>query len=572
MSVKVYRYGLLPPTNNAALVADQMRLHHRYSNKLTEIERDRRESVRKVMEAHGDIPEMQARAAELAADLKDAILVIKAQRAVTRDRSDTAAMRARVTTLRKELKARRATIKSAKKASKEDPVVNAAITDADTTAKAAVRKARAESGLYWGTYLQAEDAARQASRERRDPKFKRWDGSGKIAVQLQKGLPTDDLFKSDRRARVAPVAPSAWDSPSRGERRRTSRTVLKVRVGSRGRDPIWAEWPMIMHRPLPPEGRIKWIYVMRTREGWREKWRCCVVVDDPEIVENTGAGTIAVHIGWRSLGPGRLRVAYWSDSFGDSGCVELDPSVMSGIGKTESLRSIRDRSLDTMRPRLAAWLKDHKDDIPEWLAERTTHLCQWRSPARFAALARAWRDQPWRGGAEGYKILEDWRYRDQHLLDWEAAQRRKSRNRKEEQYRVLAANWAKSYACVVVDNIDLSKLARKKEVESEDGDIPAARYHRFVASVSSLRGAVKNACRTHNAEFFVEDAANITRECHHCRSIELFDHAHELSHTCGKCGETWDQDHNAARNLLREHAGDEVDPGSARDNKIMALG
>lgn len=37
MTTRVYKYGLLPPTHNAELVADEMRRGHRYYNRLIEI-------------------------------------------------------------------------------------------------------------------------------------------------------------------------------------------------------------------------------------------------------------------------------------------------------------------------------------------------------------------------------------------------------------------------------------------------------------------------------------------------------------------------------------------------------
>ena len=49
MATIVYQYGLLPPTRNAELVNDQMRLAHRYRNVLVEIERDRRTQVSAIL-------------------------------------------------------------------------------------------------------------------------------------------------------------------------------------------------------------------------------------------------------------------------------------------------------------------------------------------------------------------------------------------------------------------------------------------------------------------------------------------------------------------------------------------
>ena len=64
MTSRIYEYGLLPPTTNAALVDDQIRLAHRYRNKLVEIERERRVKVRQILTGHADTePLAVARAA-----------------------------------------------------------------------------------------------------------------------------------------------------------------------------------------------------------------------------------------------------------------------------------------------------------------------------------------------------------------------------------------------------------------------------------------------------------------------------------------------------------------------------
>ncbi len=89
MSFMVYRFGLLPPTEQADEVRRQMRLAATYRNTLTEIERARRVALREVDAKHGDVAALtlaveDAQAVELAAAQE-----IKAVRAKTRSRSET---------------------------------------------------------------------------------------------------------------------------------------------------------------------------------------------------------------------------------------------------------------------------------------------------------------------------------------------------------------------------------------------------------------------------------------------------------------------------------------------------
>src|SRR5690606_14013043 len=85
------------------------------------------------------------------------------------------------------------------------------------------------------------------------------------------------------RLQVDAIDPRAW-SGTRSERRLHARTTLRIRIGSEGRDPVWASFPMIMHRPLPPDGIVKQAAVKLARIGTRERWELHVTVQAPSFV------------------------------------------------------------------------------------------------------------------------------------------------------------------------------------------------------------------------------------------------------------------------------------------------
>src|SRR5271167_4725493 len=60
MGTIVYRFGLLPPTENAAVVRRQMRLAHDYRNLLVEIERGKRAALRALDAELGDTRGLEA--------------------------------------------------------------------------------------------------------------------------------------------------------------------------------------------------------------------------------------------------------------------------------------------------------------------------------------------------------------------------------------------------------------------------------------------------------------------------------------------------------------------------------
>lgn len=62
-------------------------------------------------------------------------------------------------------------------------------------------QARKDNQLYWGTYLTVEAAA-NSFRSGAPPRFKRWDGCGKTAIQFPSGTTFDDLLDGNTRLSI----------------------------------------------------------------------------------------------------------------------------------------------------------------------------------------------------------------------------------------------------------------------------------------------------------------------------------------------------------------------------------
>ena len=109
--------------------------------------------------------------------------------------------------------------------------------------------------MYWCNYddviANYETARKRALREGRELRFHGWDGTGKVTVRYQQGLPVAEVQGVDRRLQIDPVDPLAWSSPHRSERRKLARSRVRIRVGSDGREPVWLELPVVLHRALP---------------------------------------------------------------------------------------------------------------------------------------------------------------------------------------------------------------------------------------------------------------------------------------------------------------------------------
>lgn len=661
MNARVYRYGLLSPTEHGALVRDQMRAAHVYRNFLIEIERARRAVMR--AEMPDDVAALAAEVRRVDEVVGLALVAVKASRAETRTRAVPEELAARLKAAREAKReavgrlrearakqridlapwlaaanrgestgrveverylravlaysalddrpvpvgpnsAERATARIAREnaayaiqesaaayATDEHPVHKAARVDAIQMRAGELRRAaRAACGVPQGTYAlveAADDAARKVpiweDAEPNDPGFVRWQGEGRVGVQLQGGLPALAVFGDDTRLRIAAVRDGAWHAKTRSERRRSARTVLRMRVGSEGREPVWASWPMVMHRPLPEGSRVMVAVVSLRKIGPREEWSVALTVDvgarKQARPSSNGAGAVAVDLGWRALPDGGMRVGYWRGTDGSEGEIRLSAADVRGLRLPEGLRSTRDRAMNAALGALVQWLRGN--GMPEWMRAFTGRrgslptepqalawLSEWKSPGRLAKLVRCWRNKRYNGDDGAFAAAEAWRYHDEHLWSWETSQRTGALRHRREVYRIAAADLARRYNTLVLEDFDLRRVARRHAPDAESAENGTARSNRQAVATSELRAALVNAFASEGKTKLVVPAVDSTRTCTVCGIVRAFDAAADIMHTC-ECGTTWDQDANAALVLLRrgERCGEAEVSGSARDDE-----
>lgn len=531
---RVYQYGCRPPLTGEDAAMGEMRRRVTFWNRLVEIERAHQAAIGAVL-------------AELAPD------VALAEAAVARWEADKETVgEERATALKAAWKARQA----ARRAAFARDDVKARVGDLETARKATVKAAYHDSGLYWPNYNDVLAAYGVARRQPGELRFHSWrQGEGKLSMAWPTGLPVTRLLAGgDNMLQIDPVPEAAWTSPIRGERRRLSRTVVRLRIGSERQDgarptPIWLELPVVLHRPLPAGGLVRQAAVLRERVGAAVRWKLVLTVELPADEVSPvprGEGRIGIDVGWRKTADG-LRIAAWSDDLGRTGEVVLPAAWLSEMGRVEDLQSLRDQHVNAIKAALGAWVKA-APGVPAWLRENVRTLAQWRAAGRLVALERRWRVERFAGDDAGYQMLSEWARRDLHLWEWESHLRDQLIRQRRERYRVFAADVVRRYREVVMEAFDLRPMARRDQAAT---DLPGeARHMRQWAAVSVFREAVKNACRREGVGVREVDARNTTRECPDCGAIEEFDAAASVYHTCGVCGRRRDQDLGAARILL----------------------
>ena len=636
-------YGAEQPTQNADIVMKALGKAAAYRNKLTEIERERREREATLLNAVGDVAIIneQIKALEdeqevLQKRMKQAKSgKTKAERSEP-DPADVQRARA-IKELLKPLRARRKEIR----AHVRSAVVQDEIKVIQDTYKEEYREARAKRDVYWGTGGIVEEAADQSFKtvKKGPPKFVPFRGQGAIAVQIQHGVPWRDLFgTTNQQVRIDPIDPSAWTG-SRAVRRRACKTVMHLRVSSDAdRKPVWASFPFWMHRSPPDRAVVKKIKAIRRRDGHRFRWSIVVTYDVPRDdvvhtdVPDNRAEWVGIDVGWRAFredkatsqdrpqwteddkltreegvtyatacrladvgrleeafnllatnpkalkrlkarmsGPHSIRVACWHGSDGVSGELVLDPSYSRARKRMEDLESTTKKNFNECVPKIVAWLEqnpvssnfliavkplfrtagDSKPDAAPFTQEvMTARLKEWEAPSRLHVLRDLWYYFVIDNDEEVWRVLNDWHHQDKHLVDWIRSLKRKARGRRRELYRLFAAEMGRKYKTFYIEDFELPDVIEKPPVEEEKKHRnKLAEQNRRTAGVSVLRDALKNVGRTCVVEYIAVAANETTRQCAECGSIETWDQAKYVMHTCSGCGATWDQDFNAGKNI-----------------------
>lgn len=510
LPLRRYEYGVHPPTLGAEVINNTMFLGHRYANERRQLLWQRIDRERAVY-------------AKLARDLVDAYTARHHYDLFSK--GERKALEKWIKQLERKAREHQRWLKH-KEAIKQETI-------------AAEKALRAEwsSRLFWGTRQLADQAVKLLAPKGQH--FRKWDGSGVIGVQCQKGKPVESQFRLEvvRELSRGRKLATAW--------LRIGSLDKHGRPAKRGKIPVWVQFPVLLHRELPADGVIRRVAVHRRRVGGSLRWSMQVTVAKPDWTpaDNATTGHAAIDQGWRFLPGGGIRIGMLSDDSG--GCEELiihpcshtkknDPTRLD---KADELRSMLDRKFDTLRNELKDWLK--VNEVPDWLREATRYIHLWKRRSRLRDLLKRWEQSRFPGDELIFGLLIDWRYDDNHLSNWEANQRRKAVAWRNNFYRNLAAKYARRYRSITFDDADYRRMAKKEK----DKENPAAGRRHWVAP-----GVFRQIFESRFTRSFRVKAAGTTSECHHCGSHLEFGAAEEI--LCGGCMRFVNRDVNASLNLL----------------------
>ena len=396
------------------------------------------------------------------------------------------------------------------------------------------------------SYLVVEDACKDFGTGA-PPRFTRWEGRGTVGVQPQGGLDvTEALAGRSQLLRLdIPREDILYD---RGHLHGSDAIgVVSFRIGSEGRDPIWAKIPVRFHRPLPHNGSIRFAYLHAKLTPRGEEWSFRITITEPDTEqEGTGEGTVAMHFGWRLMDDQALRVAVWRGSDGRHGEVCIAADTLRDDAKLATIQAKRDLGRDEFSPQLINWLDDNQELLPEWLVERTQTIAHWQAQTSFHNLCLLWRTARFAGDEQIYTALDRWRKDDKLLWQHHDRLRDRINGRRTDLYRKTLVRLNREYSHMVIANVQWAKLKRKARSEDDPTQTAAQRHNASLAAPGEFSRLAK--------EYFGErivlvPAKDITTRCHACGGASNSNRVSRVN-TCEHCAAKWDIDHNAAINEL----------------------
>lgn len=435
---------------------------------------------------------------------------------------------------------------------------------------AANKVMRQSCGLYWGNYNRiiqdfesARKTCRQKGRHLRESDLSRSDACLTIQIQRTRtglGASFAELMNGSVSAIQIGRVPAGIDVLSTGARSRACRTRLEMRIDALGnmlRTDVW------MHRPVPAGYRIKSAQLAWRAEGENMPARLCLTIAPEKEIEahrHESMRAAGVDLGWRLNPDGSLMIATSLNSSGNLYHHCLPRKWMDGMDQVERLAGYVDDGLLA----IGQWIRG-RSDVPELIVDA---IGQWMPGMGARHInAKALHDavrtingicrgegRHARRNPRGHRVpaeIRAWYDRYRHLSLWRDNLRARLLRERREIYRLLARKLAMDYAVLGIEDMDLSRIARTK---NRDDAMPSelhaqARAQRVRACVHSLRAEIEHQAAKHGAEV-VYKTKDTTQLCRQCGEITGQMDRSVLVWTCTHCGTQWDQDANAAGNLL----------------------
>lgn len=422
-------------------------------------------------------------------------------------------------------------------------------------------------GLDWGARAIANLSIGNLMRSKTPPSFKRFNTRQRLHVghQIQHRLTWGQLCSPNHQCWIDKSINANDHKTSRRGQRRPIYTV-HMRIGEAiegGTEDAtilkkssydWVTFKTIFHDidRIQPTDIVRFVRFSRVKIGHRQRWKLQLVVERPETFNEPRDvhGFVGFDLGYRKKPDGSIRAAYWYGSDGCHGEVVIPELLLSAYRWAEQQQSTRDTNFDTIRGELVAWLKRNGTPL-HWKA-RLDSLSSWKSPARlqeFVSWLNVSRlDEPSRRADNDELIFEKlhaWVKVERRLYSAEMHARESFKNARNESYKLLAHQLATRYRTLVLEDLDLVKLAKAPGDEAEGGPNSTAREQKSRAAIGNLRDSLLAKFSNH----VWVDPAGTSKTCSQCLAYYRDFGSSPVFDVCS-CPSI-DRDLNAAINIVR---------------------
>jgi hypothetical protein len=413
-----------------------------------------------------------------------------------------------------------------------------------STHREAWRRIVAESGLNWecgpAVLDRFQTACRMAIRgERGWPKQQHEVRSVMIPhCYTSGGIAVTGLFRTSRRMALRAVPIEAYaDSRRETIRQRLSRGIFGFDGGA-------FEFETILHRPIPESAIIKgcaWIGKRHPIKGWL--WAITITAEEPPVSPKTTGKAVAVDIGWRVLGDA-IRVAMAVDTCGNVRELRL-PLDAARIHERRHNIPSGWRDLPIIDARISTLVEQAKAELlllpaPECCRESLPQLPRMQQGGLIRLLRQLQEEDVW---PQGTDVLQKWKSQNDRLRSIRSSLSERLTGRRRWLYRNFAAHLCRSYSRVVLKPLPMRLIHQSRDTRGD-----AARYRHW-ASPAELALYIRHAAVGHGTVIIEAESAFSTTTCAQCGSQAIQNG--NVTLTCAR-GHIWDQDENAARNLLSQ--------------------
>ena len=591
MSVKVYKFSALPPTENAHLVLADMYQGHLYRNTLISLENMRREAFYMIEDelAGKDIKQLQQeveKKKETAFELNEIVKKTRAEigyaRKKAKDKGEIlpkkqmAEHKEKMQPLKESAQAAKIVYKTAqqelralKLEARKSSKWAIEMDDLKLRRKRCMTSIRKTSPLDWESREHHDFAAKASftSAHGRLP-FKAWDRKGVISVVTRRNKNSKDkktrtVDLTDSRCRVWHdfVPNDAWDKEIPN---RTALQYTTLNIKYRGGEIV--KVPFYMHRKLPA-GDVKSVKVFRNTIADKEEWSVQFTIDSAEndVVVPGNQGKCGIDIGWRNMGESGIRVFTLADGEGNIREYCLPKKLWEKHNHVKHIAGIRSKRTHEFVCLIAEAIHNGMQLLqkkPVYINEeilrdedgavvledillQSHHVKKWESRKRILNFVK---DNELPEFLE--KAAVAWDLQDVHLWQWMAFERRKVQNQRNGFFKNWSFEIAENY-----DHIILEKLALAAFGSAPDSNKVSEKYgsslraQKSFAALGYFREDLEKASAKRGGRLEFVCAKNTTKNCNNCGHKDEWEDKSALTHTCTGCGVLWDRDENAALNI-----------------------